>query len=122
MANRIERTKASNISTILHDSKKKSCGIVVSDSDYVTESGRKIVKAGTPLEGDLTKRTTAFTKSTSEDAIGVLLHDVDVTDGSNNGELMYWGSVDVNKVDSTTAKLYTETIKDALKGAIWFIG
>lgn len=115
-----KREKAANINTILHDSKKKSCGIVVSANDYVTEDGKKIVKAGTPLSGDLTKRTTAFTKDTSE-PVGVLLHDVDVTDGANNGELMYWGSVDVNKVDKTTAALYSEDVKDALRG-IWFIG
>lgn len=98
-----------------------SVSVVVDDADYVTENGRKIVKAGTPMAGDLTARGTAFTKATGSDAVGILLHDVDVTDGDGNGTLLIWGFVDLNKVDSTTAALITANVKTALKGGVAFL-
>lgn len=87
------------------------------------EDGRKIVKAGTPLNGDLTKRDTAFVtaKDTSNPAVGVLLHDVDVTDGSANGTLLIWGFVNLNRMDLTTAKLITDARKTELAGCVWFL-
>ena len=97
-----------------------SVGVVVSNAAFVTENGRKIVKAGTPLGGDLTARTTPFTKATTN-AVGVLLHDVDVTDGAANGSLLIWGFVDLEKVDATTAALITTEVKTALKGAVTFL-
>ena len=97
-----------------------SVGVVVSNAASVTENGRKIVKAGTPLGGDLTARTTPFTKATTN-AVGVLLHDVDVTDGAANGSLLIWGFVDLEKVDATTAALITAEVKTALKGAVTFL-
>ena len=96
-----------------------SVSIVVDDGYSVTRNGRKIVPAGTPLSGNLTARTTAFVKavdntaesgaSNGKPATGVLLHDVDVTEGDTNGTLLIWGFVDLNKVDSTTAALITAT-------------
>lgn len=87
------------------------------------EDGRKIVKAGTPLNGDLTARGTAFVaaKDTSNPAVGVLLHDVDVTDGDANGTLLIWGFVNLNRMDSTTAGLITATRKTELAGRVWFL-
>lgn len=92
----------------------------------VTENGRKIVKAGTPLTGDLTARDTAFTAEvTSEagvsNAVGVLLHDVDVTDAIGNGSLLIWGFVNLNRIDSTTAAKITAGVKTALKGSVTFL-
>lgn len=89
----------------------------------VTENGRKIVKAGTPLNGDLTARGTAFVKAqdSSNPAIGVLLHDVDVTDADANATLLLWGFVNLSRVDTTTAALITETRKTELAGHIWFL-
>lgn len=89
----------------------------------VTENGRKIVKAGTPLNGDLTARGTAFVKAqgSSNPAIGVLLHDVDVTDADANATLLLWGFVNLSRVDTTTAALITETRKTELVGRIWFL-
>lgn len=124
-----------------------SVSIIVDDGNYVTENGRKIVKAGTPLTGSLTARNavgvtantfvkaaTTSTKigATDEDtpvdvkvnksnAVGVLLHDVDVTDGDNNGTLLIWGFVDMSKLDSTTAALITTEVKEALKGNVTFL-
>lgn len=87
------------------------------------EDGRKIVKAGTPLNGDLTARGTAFVaaKDTSNPAVGVLLHDVDVTDGNANGTLLIWGFVNLNRMDSTTAGFITANRKAELAGRVWFL-
>lgn len=90
-----------------------SVGILVSnESSTVDEDGKKIVKAGTPLTGDLTSRTTPFTNGTT-DTVGILLHDVDVTNGNANGTLLLFGFVDLNKIDTTTAALITDSVKTA---------
>ena len=100
-----------------------SVGIRVDDAYSVTRDGRKIVPAGTPLSADLTARTTAFVKAvdTTHPATGVLLHDVDVTEGDANGTLLIWGFVDLNKVDSATAALITATRKTELAGKVTFL-
>lgn len=89
------------------------------------DDGKKIIKAGTPVTGDLTARGTAFTKaSTTEgvsDAVGVLLHDVDVTAGDNNATLLIFGFVDLTKLDTATAELITTEVKTALKGGVAFL-
>lgn len=96
----------------------------------VTENGRKIVKAGTPLSGDLTARGTAFVAAADDStgsagdgkaAVGILLHDVDVTDADANATLLIWGFVNLSHVDATTAALITATRKTELAGAIWFL-
>lgn len=99
-----------------------SMSIVVDDTagtvDSVTK--RKIVKAGTPLAGSLDARTTAFTKASSSgspsvsNAVGILLHDVDVTAGENNGTLLIFGFVNTNRIDATTKALITAEVKAAL--------
>ena len=88
------------------------------------ETGRTIVKAGTPLTGDLTARTTAFTKastSTNSNAIGVLYRDLDVTDGDANATLMIAGYVNIDRLDSTVQAMITNDVKTALKGNITFL-
>lgn len=96
----------------------------------VTENGRKVVKAGTPLSGDLTARGTAFVAAADDStgsagdgkpAVGVLLHDVDVTDADANATLLIWGFVNLSRVDSTTAALITAARKTELAGQIWFL-
>lgn len=100
-----------------------SVGIVVDDAAFVTENDRKIVKAGTPLNGDLTARNTAFVKAvdTTKPATGILLHDVDVTDGNNNGTLLIFGFVNLERLDTTTAALITATRKTELAGKVTFL-
>nr|DAK02428.1 MAG TPA: Head decoration protein [Caudoviricetes sp.] len=89
----------------------------------VTVDGRKVVKAGTPLSGDLTARGTAFKAAvdTSAPAVGVLLHDVDITDNNANGTLLIWGFVNLDRLDSATAALITATRKTELAGRVWFL-
>lgn len=89
----------------------------------VSVDGRKVVKAGTPLSGDLTARGTAFKAAvdSSAPAVGVLLHDVDITDNNANGTLLIWGFVNLDRLDSATAGLITATRKTELAGRIWFL-
>lgn len=106
-----------------------SVGIVVDDSVQTTANslGKKIVKAGTPLTGDLTNRLTPFTaaKAGSEteasDAVGVLLHDVDVTTGDANGTLLIFGFVNLDRIDETTQGKLTSYVKTALAGRVTFL-
>lgn len=112
-------TGAAPVQILFDVQNQVSVSIVVDDGYSVTRNGRKIVPAGTPLSGNLTARTTAFVKavdntaepgaSNGKPATGVLLHDVDVTEGDTNGTLLIWGFVDLNKIDNTTAALITAT-------------
>ena len=126
MANRIKKETAVNVNQILFCTDPQvSVGVQVSDTGITASNGKKIVKAGTPLAGSLEARGTAFAKAATTEgvsnAVGVLLHDVDVTDGANNGTLLIFGFVDLNKVDATTAALITADVKTALKGGVTFL-
>lgn len=120
----IKIKSAVNVNQILfYTDPQVSVGVVVDDAASVTENGRKIVKAGTPLSGDLTARNTAFVKAadTTNPATGVLLHDVDVTDGDNNGTLLVFGFVNLERLDTATAALITEKRKTELAGKVTFL-
>ena len=95
-----------------------SVGIVVDDAAGVAVGSKKIVKAGTPLAGSLDARETAFTAATgagtSNNAVGILLHDVDVTEGDNNGTLLIFGFVNTNRIDETTRGKITADVKAKL--------
>ena len=94
-----------------------SMGIVVDQSVGVTEGTKKIAKAGTPLTGDLDTRGTAFTAattSTDSNAVGILLHDVDVTVDDNNGAILLFGFVNTNMIDGTTKAKITADVEKAL--------
>lgn len=97
-----------------------SVGVVVSKALGVAEGGKKVVKAGTPLTGNLDVRTTVFTAATAgstteaSNAVGVLLHDVDVTTSDANGTLLLFGFVNTNRVDATTKAKLTDIVKAAM--------
>lgn len=97
-----------------------SMGVVVSKELGVAEGTKKVVKAGTPLTGNLDARTIAFTAASAgssteaSDAVGVLLHDVDVTTGDANGTLLLFGFVNTNRIDATTKAKLTDTVKKAM--------
>lgn len=92
-----------------------SMSIVVDQSAGVVQAdGKKIVKAGTPLAGNLDERTTPFTTATATDVVGILLHDVDVTVSDNNGTLLIFGFVNQNRIDAETQKLLTADVAAAL--------
>lgn len=85
-------------------------------------TGRKIIKQGTALTGDLLKRDTAFTKGTNADAVAILLHDVDVTNGNANGTIVIAGAIDVNKLGTEEAAAIDETMVAKLPRIIFVKG
>lgn len=118
-------TGAAPVQILFNVQNQMSVGIKLAKnfSGAVTENGRKIVKAGTPLSGDLTARGTAFVAAadTTAPAVGILLHDVDVTDADANATLLIWGFVNLSRVDSTTASKITANRKTELAGKVWFL-
>ena len=82
--------------------------------------GRKVVKAGTPVYGDIEKRDSGFTIS-GDTAAGVVLHDVDVTAGDENGTLVIAGCVDLLKLDDSV-KTAVSSAKSSLPRIIFVEG
>lgn len=112
---------------ILYDDANSSRISVTVTSKGVTAdatTGKKIIKAGTPIGADadvLTNRQTKLfaTNSTTDGAKsqGVILHDTDVTDGENSATMVYIGTVDLLKLDITL----DDAAKAALAGKITFM-
>lgn len=120
----IKKTSGVNVKQILANTTMQAAvGCIVGQDSATTVGSRKIVLAGTPVSGDLTKRETKFVKhaDSTADAVGVVLHDVDVTDGDENATLLIFGFVNLNRLDSQAQSLITEGVKTALDGKIWFI-
>lgn len=76
--------------------------------------GRKVIPAGTPVGGAtsvLTTRSTVLqvtnTNSNGANAQGVLLHDVDVTNGNTNAQVVIRGVVDSSKCPTIDATAKT---------------
>lgn len=89
-------------------------GIVVDDTGVTADSrGKKIIKAGTPVAGDLMNRTEPFQKAATG-VEGVLVHDVDVTVGEANASLLLFGFVNVSRLDDETKALITDGVKEEL--------
>lgn len=82
---------------------QSSVGCVVPASLGVAVNAKKIAKAGTPIIIDLMNLTSPASAATATNITGVLLHDVDVTDGSANGTALIFGFVNVNRVESDVA-------------------
>ena len=82
--------------------------------------GKKIVKAGTPLYGNIEKRDTAFTVS-GDTPVAVLMHDVDVTAGTENGTIVIAGCVDLLKLDASV-KSAVASVKSSLPRIIFVEG
>lgn len=98
-----------------------SVGVVVSNAGAVVVGNKKVIKAGTPLTGSLEARNTAFTAAGEANAVGVLLHDVDVTNGNGNGTLLIFGFVNIDRIDKTTQALITSGVKSTLSGKVTFL-
>jgi len=118
---------------IANDSYLVTLGAIVANTGISADSnGKKILKAGTPLYGNIEKRDTAFVKATQTDAAGdnpasnnataVLLHDVDVTDGDNNATIILAGCVDLLKLESAVKAMITAEAKAALPRIIFVEG
>lgn len=78
-------------------------------NEGVTEtSGKKIIKAGTPVGGDdnVLKDGTKKLKVTNTSTLGaksqgVVIEDVDVTDGDTSATVAFMGVIDLGKMEST---------------------
>lgn len=98
-------------SILVADSLAFSIGAVISNATISAGAdGRKIIKAGTPVAGDILKRNTAFTKGSEANAVAILLHDVDVTEGNANGTILISGYVDYDKLDTDVQALVTSAL------------
>lgn len=122
----ISRTSYGNINQILVNTEfQLSVGVVVSSALGVADGAKSIAKAGTPVTGSLDARTTPFTAavtaSGASNAVGVLLHDVDVTNGNANGTLLIFGFVNTNRLESTVQALITSEVKTALNAKVTFL-
>jgi len=110
------RTYGAPEKNILVDEKNSTAvSIKISNTGVSADSdGKKIVKAGTPVYGSLTARETAFTISGSAGAkpVGVILHDVDVTSGTKNSQIVISGIIDVSKVETAVATALTSAVAD----------
>lgn len=79
------------------------------------ENGKKIVKAGTPLVGNIEARDTAFTVASADSTpCGILLHDVDVSEGNANAQVVIFGFVDSSKLEDSVTEMLTTEMKAKL--------
>ena len=84
-------------------------------------SANGVIKAGEPLTGNIEKRDTAFTASTSS-TVGINLHDVQLdANGKGNGTLVIAGCVDLLKLDDTV-KSHVASAKSDLPRIIFVEG
>lgn len=83
--------------------------------------GKKIVKAGTPVYGNIEKRDTGFTISGEGNPVAVVMHDVDVTAGDENGTIVIAGCVDLLKLDDSV-KTAISSVKANLPRIIFVEG
>jgi len=84
------------------------------------QSGPTVSKtSSTGAIGSVTKVTTPVDGSSS--AVGILLHDVDITEDNANGSLLIWGFVNLDRLDEATANLISNQVKSSLAGKIWFL-
>ena len=99
-------------------------GIIKATGVSAGTDGKKVVKAGTPLYGDIEKRDTGFTIAGAEGAspVCVLMHDVDVTAGDENGTIVIAGCVDLLKLEASVKTALTSTVKAALPRIIFVEG
>lgn len=93
------------------------CRVPQSLGTTITGVG-KIAKAGTPVYIDLSNLQTPVVAPAAASgdnpavvANAVLLHNVDVTDGTKNGTALIWGFVNVNRLESDVRALVTAGTK-----------
>jgi hypothetical protein len=85
-------------------------------------SRQTVLRAGKPGKLFLKPNFTAFTKTNSNTARAILMHDVDVTAGAENATIILAGCVDLLKLDSATQALITSNVKGAIPNIIFVEG
>ena len=98
---------------------------VIGGEGIAAVDGRKIIKAGTPVGGDVSTLENsqtvlkAITDAAEADKVqGVLQHDVDVTEGKTGGAVILWGWVNLARMDPSVT--IADEIKAALAGKVTF--
>lgn len=123
--NGIKKTSYGSVAQILANVElQHSLGCVVAQSMGVTVGTRKIVKAGTPVAGTLGSATAFITPvgvGAANTAVGVLLHDVDVTDGAANGTVLIFGFVNLNRLEADAKLLVTADVITKLSSKVTFL-
>ncbi len=90
-----------------------SVGCIVGKDLGVEVGNKKIVKAGTPINIDPMNTGNAVKKADTTNAMnGVLLHDVEVTNGAANGTALLMGVVNTNAVESDVKTLLTTAVSN----------
>lgn len=72
------------------------------------ENGRYIIKAGTPFP------------SNDANCTGIVLNDLDVTDGDENGAVLVRGHINTERAEENFGGTYTANCKNALKGIFFY--
>lgn len=106
--------KVFNTSEILHNLPFEAFSVTVDKktTGTVTENARKILKAGALIAGDGgsvfdDRNKKAKVNATAPD--GILLYDVDLTEGDAAAALVYRGTVQENKVNGGTVSTEAKT-------------
>lgn len=102
-----------------------SIGVIVKDTGVTANAeGKKIIKAGTPIGGDINiyenRQAAAAVTNTAENGAktqGVIMHDTDVTSGTANAAMLIWGFVNLDRITVVPA----EEAKTALKNKVTFL-
>ena len=122
----IKRTSyAAPVQILANVGLQASVGCIVDDAIVASAdaNGKKIAKAGTPIIVDFSNLQTPATAGTATGntptANAVLLHDVDVTDGDANGTALYFGVVNINRLDTATQAKVSAGVN--VIGAVSFI-
>ena len=105
-------TYEAELDVLLNPDNAFEIGVQVTNTGVTADAnGRKIIKAGTPVGGATsvleTRNTVLVVTNSASDgakAQGVLRHDVDVTEGANNGTLIVRGEVDSSKCPTIVAE------------------
>lgn len=107
MANRVYGSKKGTRKEILKFSDYVAASVTIDAADVAAgDNGRKILPAGTIIGGKtnpalLNEGEVVVDKNTAGDAAGaegVLLYDVDVTDGDREGAMVIYGYINVDKI------------------------
>ena len=123
MLNQSTQTKVTGTvqKTIVMDSALKfATSVRIGNAGVVADGdGKKIIKAGMPLTGDLLARDTAFvvaaTTTGVSNAVAICQSDIDVTSGTMNGSVIVFGFIDESKLDAAVVTALDAPARAALK-------
>lgn len=126
--NGIVVTKGRNVKQILANATLfQAFGAQVSDTGVTADSnGRKIIPAGTPVGGasdflddEMAELQVTNTATDGDNTQGVLLHEVDVTNGTENATVLVFGFVNESRLDKSLA--IVDEAKTKLNGKVTFV-